>query len=249
VGLLLLGAGATTNAKQEKAAGSQASNIDPQAETVLRRMTSYVGRLKTLRVDTTTIDEKVTKSGLKVQEIKQSKVTMARPDKLAVDRDGPHGRVIFRYDGKQFAVYGASQNAFGTAPAPATLDAAIDEARDRYGLDAPGGDLLVTDAYTQLLDGVTEGHYIGLEPVGDVMAHHVVMRKGTTDYQIWVQDGAEPIPLRYVITSRDLPAAPQFTLELRNFKADVPLSEASFALLPPPNAKRIMLGNQPRSKM
>ena len=254
VGLVLLGT-ATANAKHEKAAApppastaATEGNIDPQAETVLRRMCSYMGSLKTLRVDTTTIDEKVTKSGLKVQEIKESKLTMARPNKIAVDRTGPYGRVLFRYDGKQFAVYGASKNVFGAVPAPASLDKAIDEARDRYGLDAPGGDLLVSDAYSQLLDGVTEGHYIGLEPVGEVMAHHVAMRKGNTDYQLWIQDGAEPIPVRYVITSRDLPGEPQFTVELHDFQADVRVSETSFALIPPPGAQRIVLGNRPQSR-
>jgi hypothetical protein len=249
----LVGAGPATAHGHDKpvapTAAKQEGRVDQQADVVLRRMSSYMGSLKTLRVDTTTIDEKVTSTGLKVQEIKVSKVTMARPNKIAVDRTGPYGQVLFRYDGKQFAVYGASPNAFATAPAPPTIDAAIDQARDRYGIDAPGGDLLVTDVYAGLADGVTEGHYIGLEPVDGVMTHHLAMRKANTDYQIWIQDGPQPVPVRYVITSRDVAGAPQFAVELRNFQPNVPVSDASFALVPPPTAKRIVLGNRPRSHM
>jgi hypothetical protein len=75
------------------------------------------------------------------------------------------------------------------------------------------------------------------------MTHHLAMRKGTTDYQLWIKDGPEPVPVRYVITSRDMPGAPQFTLELRNFEPNVPLSDASFAFIPPPGAQRVAFGN------
>jgi hypothetical protein len=213
--------------------------IDPRAHAALERMCDYVGGLKSFRVDTTTIDEKVTTAGQKIQEIKESKVTVQRPNRLAVDRIGPAGRVLFRYDGKQLAVYGVDKNVYAAAPAPATLDKAIDEARDRFGIDAPGGDLVVSDAYSALLDGVTEGRYIGLEPIGSVMAHHLAVKKGNVDYQLWIEDGPEPLPLRYVITSNDLPGHPQFTLELHDWRVSVPLSTSSFAFIPPPGVQRV----------
>src|SRR6185369_1649142 len=85
VGLLLLG-GATARATNEPeksvSAEKKESGVDQQADAVLRRMSTYLGSLKTVRVDTTTIDEKVTTNGLKVQEIKESRVAMARPNKI-----------------------------------------------------------------------------------------------------------------------------------------------------------------------
>jgi hypothetical protein len=241
------GQAATGRARQGSAqarpGGQGQGKIDPYAEAVLKHMCDYLGGLRSIRVDTTTIDEKVATTGQKIQEVKESRVELLRPNRLAVDRTGPAGHVLFRYDGKQFAVYGIHQKLYASAPAPASLDAAIDEARDRYGVDAPGGDLLTTDAHKAFLDGLTEGRYVGLEPIGGVMTHHLAMRKGAVDYQLWVKDGAEPVPVRYVITSRDLPGEPQFTLELRNFEPNPPLSEASFTLVPPPTAQRVTLGN------
>ena len=221
--------------------------IDPRADAVLRRMTTYVSGLKSLRVDTTTIDEKVSTEGQKVQQVKESRMTLQRPNRVAIDRTGPNGRVLFRYDGKRFVVYGVDQNVFATAPAPATLEAAIDDARDRYGLDAPAGDLVAADAYNALTEGVTEGRYIGLEPVGGVMTHHLAMRKGPTDYELWVADGPEPVPVRYVIVSRDVKGTPEFTIELKNFQPNVALSASAFDFIPPPGATKVAFNRQPSS--
>jgi hypothetical protein len=227
--------------KQKKEAA-----IDPRADALLRRMTTYTGGLKSLRVEATTVDEKVTTAGQKIQEIKESKIEMQRPNQIAIDRMGPHGRVLFRYDGKRYVIYGVNQNVYGAAPAPSSLEAAIDDARDRFGIDAPAGDLIAADAYQSLLDGVTEGRYLGLEPVGGELAHHLAMRKDKIDYELWIKDGPEPIPLRYVITSRDVEGQPQFTLELHQFTPNPTLSESSFNFVPPPGAQEVALGNRKR---
>jgi hypothetical protein len=86
--------------------GEGTGKIDPYADAVLKRMCDYLVGLHSLRVDTTTIEEKVATTGQKIQEVKESRVEMLRPNRIAVDRTGPAGRVLFRYDGKQFAVYG-----------------------------------------------------------------------------------------------------------------------------------------------
>jgi hypothetical protein len=215
--------------------------IDPKADAALHRMSDYLARLKTFRVDSTSIDEKITTEGQKIQEIKESKIAVKRPGELRVDRVGPNGQAVFRDDGKQFSLYKSEKNVYATAPAPGTLDAAIDDARDRLHIDAPGGDLLVSNTYEALVDGVTVGRYIGLEPMGAVKAHHLAMTKGDVDYQIWIQDGPEAVPLRYVITSKGMAGQPQFTIDLRNWQPNAPIAEDTFAFKAPEGAKRVDL--------
>jgi hypothetical protein len=217
------------------------ARIDPKADEALHRMSDYLARLKTFRVDTTSVDEKVTTEGQKIQEIRESKIAVKRPGDLRIDRVGPNGRAAFYYDGKQFSFYNSDKNVYAVARAPATLDAAIDEARDRLHIDAPGGDLLVSKPYDALVDGVTVGRYIGLEPMGSVKAHHLAMTKQNVDYQIWIQDGPEAVPLRYVITSKDMRGQPQFTIDLRNWQPSAPLSDDNFAFTPPAGATRVDL--------
>ncbi len=215
--------------------------IDPEADAALHRMSDYLARLETFRVDTTSVDEKITTEGQKIQEIRESKIAVKRPGDLRIDRVGPNGHAVFCYDGKRFSFYNSEKNVYAVVPAPAALDAAIDEARDRLHIDAPGGDLLVSNTYDALIDGVTVGRYIGLEPLGSVKAHHLAMTKGNVDYQIWIQDGPEAVPLRYVITSKDMPGQPQFTIDLRNWQPSAPMSDDTFAFTAPAGASRVDL--------
>src|SRR5262245_56874387 len=62
---------------------------EPEADAALRRMSTYLGGLKSFRVDTTITDELVTKEGQKIQFVKQTKVAVRRPDKLWAERTGP----------------------------------------------------------------------------------------------------------------------------------------------------------------
>jgi hypothetical protein len=229
----------TAKDKAGSAQGTQEGVIDPKADAALRRMSDYLTSLKSVRVETTTVDEKFTKDGHKIQELQSSHVAMERPGELRVDRVGPAGHSTFRYDGKHFSIYNKERNAYATAPAPPKLDEAIDEARDRLHVDAPGGDLLVSDPYSSLTEGTIEGRYIGLEPVDGVMAHHIAVKKKDTDWQLWIKDGPEAAPLRYVVTSTDLPANPQFTIELRNWQPNAAVPGDSFSFNPPAGAKRV----------
>jgi hypothetical protein len=205
-------------------------------------MSDYMAGLNTFRVDTTTVDEtKVSKNGQKLQQLAESKIAIKRPGEMRIERLGPNGHVVFRDDGNQFSVYNSDQNIYATAPAPGNLDQAADQAREELKVDAPGVDLIASHPYEALTEGVTEGHYLGLAPMGGgVMAHHLAMtRKNGISYQIWIQDGPQPVPLRYVVTASDMRGSPQFTIELRNWQPNAPVPGDSFTFTPPAGAKKV----------
>ncbi len=182
----------------------------------------------------------MSKNGQKIQTLADSRFAVRRPGELRIDRVSPNGRVVFRDDGKQLSVYNGDQNLYATAPAPGDLDQAADEARKQLQVDAPGVDLLASNPYQALTEGVTAGRYIGLEPMGGgVMAHHLAVTKKNVTYQIWIRDGSTPVPLRYVVTGKDLRGAPQFTIELRNWQPNAAVGDDSFRFTPPPGATRV----------
>jgi hypothetical protein len=237
----------TRPAGQAQAQPEAEGVLEPQADAQLHKMSDYLDGLQSFRVDNTTIDEKVSTTGQKIQEIKESHLAARRPNQLRVDRRGPAGHVVFRYDGKQFSIDAIDKNVYATETAPPTLDAAIDDARDRLHIDAPAGDLLVPDSYHALTDGLVTGRYVGREPLGNGMAHHIAVTKKDVDYQLWIADGAQPVPLRYVITSKDLPGQPQFTAELHNWQPNAAVPADSFAFTPRSGGKRIAFAPQPQT--
>lgn len=234
-------------APQGKNAAPQGKNIDPRADRELRRMSDYLGGLDTFSVTGTAVDEVVSTSGEKLQQVSSSQVAVKRPDRLRSDRIGPVADMILRYDGHTISLYGKRTGLYATSPAPPTLDATIDWARDRYGLEAPGADLLFSRPYDVLMDRVTEGRYIGVEPIDGVPCHHLAFREPDVDWQIWIQDGPEPLPRRYVITSKTVPGKPEFTVQLTNWEPHAPLPDQVFRFTPPPGATRIQFLATPRA--
>jgi hypothetical protein len=234
----VLGASALTH-QIARAQAQDARAIDPQADALLRKMSTDLAGLKAFRFQTRQVLELVTKDGEKIQRIAESKVAVQRPNKLRAERTGgPQGVGTLYYDGKTISVHGKRNNLYATSPAPETLDAMIDFARDELSIDAPGADLLLSDPYHALMDDVVSGRYLGLEPIGDQMCHHLAYRGNETDWQIWIQDGPRALPCRFVITSKKVTGAPEFTVATDSWSFDS-LPPDTFAFSPPKGAVRI----------
>ncbi|HEX3763732.1 MAG TPA: DUF2092 domain-containing protein [Kofleriaceae bacterium] len=183
--------------------------------------------------------EVVTKQGEKIQSIAESTVSVQRPNKLRVDRLGPAGGATVFYDGNTLSIYGKRDNLYATAKAPDNLDATIDFARDQLALDAPGADLLYSNPYAALTEDVVSGRYLGTEPVGNRMCHHLAFRGNETDWQLWIEAGPRPLPCRYVITSKHVIRSPEYALTLSNWNLAPEPSPEQFTFRPPPDAGKI----------
>ncbi len=86
------------------------------------------------------------------------------------------------------------------------------------------------------MEGVTEVKDLGAGVINGKVCDHLAFRTPELDFQIWVAEGSEPVPCRYVITSTKVEMAPQFTLDIRSF---TPGGMADFAFVPPADAKKI----------
>jgi hypothetical protein len=213
--------------------------IDPRADRVLRDMSSYLSSLKSFEVNSEATDELVLTNGSKIQVVTTNDIVVRRPNALTSRQVGPSGRMMAWYDGKDLSVYCKSLNTYGTVPAPPTLDGMLDMARKKYGIEAPGSDLVYRNPYEVLTENAKSGQYLGLEDIDGVPSHHLAFQEGDVDWQIWVQQGPEPRPLRYVITSKTMNAQPEFTAHLTKWKTPASVPDAAFAFEPPAGAKRV----------
>lgn len=225
------------------------SEVDPQAAAVVRRMADHLGGLRAFRVTADSATEVVLDTGEKVQVLATSDVALQRPNKLRSERHGPLTDATFVYDGDRITMYGRRNDLYAQIDAPDELDEAIDFARERLQLEAPGADLLYTDAYEGLMEGVQSGRYLGPVEVDGVVCEHVAFRGEDVDWQLWVERGERPLPRRYVIVSREQPASPEFMVELRDWNAGPDAVAASdFRFTPPRGAVEIdFLTESPRA--
>lgn len=213
---------------------------DPRAEQVVRGMSDYLAGLQSFRVHTVAVDEVVLTGGGKLQLIGTSVTSVNRPNALHSERRGGSGEMALWYDGKTATLLCKATNRYATVPVPAgNLDEAIDTLRKKHGLDAPGADLLYRNPYAILTENMQSSRYIGREDIGGVAVHHVLFQGKEVDFQLWVQDGPQPLPVRYVITTKTMPSQPQFTVTMTKWTPQAHLGAEEFTFRPPSGATEI----------
>lgn len=226
--------------QKPQAPAGPAAKVDPEADRILRQMSDFLAKQREFSVQTNGELQVVLDTGQKIEINRVGKVSVQRPDRLRVDRSADLAKGQLYYDGRQLTVYGERNNAYATTQAPPTLDAAIEWAMDDLGLDAPGGDLLVSNPYAALMEDVRSGTYLGRTVIGDVTAHHLAFRnREGVDWEIWVTDGPQPLPLKYVVTSRDEQGSPQYSVIMSDWSLSPRLSQEEFRFTPPRDAMRV----------
>ena len=75
----------------------------------------------------------------------------------------------------------------------------IDFVYDNFGVQIPMATLAFEDPYTELMDGVTDGYYVGIHDVKSVPCHHLLFINEDAEWQIWIEDGAVSVPRKYAV--------------------------------------------------
>jgi hypothetical protein len=218
---------------------AQGPDVDPEAARILKRMTDYVGGLQQFGLETSNTVEVVLHSGQKIQFTSAARATVQRPDKLHASRVGDIVSQSFYYDGRTLTLVNPDDGVYATVPAPDTLDAMIDFARDSLDVIAPAGDLITTDAYARLMEDTSSGFVVGKSFVDGVRCDHLAFRGYGVDWQIWIEDGARPLPRRFVVTTLALGGAPQFEISMRNWTLTPDVSARQFEFTPLAGARQI----------
>ncbi len=210
------------------------------AKALLKAMSDYMAKQKDFSFTYESTVEAVTPDFQKLQFVSSGSANVSRPDKIHVTRTGGFANVDVTFDGKTLTVYGKNLDAYAQIEAKGTLD----ELRDRLadaGVETPGGDLLGSNVYDTLIADVTDAKHIASAYVDGVECEYLAFRTPDTDWQIWIQTGDTPIPRRYVITSKHVVQAPQYSFQLKDFKSGAEAGAASFTFDKPASAKQVDL--------
>jgi hypothetical protein len=199
--------------------------IDAEADRLLKKMSDYLAAQEQFTLSAESTVEDVMDSGQKLMFTLQSEIAVKRPNKLYTSRKGEVRDQELFYDGQQLTLFGRTANYFARIAAPPTIDAAMAFATETLNLQAPGEDLLFSDVYSGLMADVESGFYVGPAVVAGVPCHHLAYRSAEVDWQIWIEDSDTPLPRKYVITSKWLTAAPQYTLTIRDWRTEVDIPD------------------------
>lgn len=223
------------------AAGPAARADETDAKALVKAMSDYLGSQEMISFSYDSTLEVVTNEDQKLGLASSGAVTMHRPDRIRATRTGGFADVEMLFDGTTFTFVGKNENLYMQLAIPGTVDHLIDELRDTYGRPLPAADLLLSDPYGVLIADVTDIKDLGSGVIGGKECDWLAFRTAEVDWQIWIAQGEQPYPCRYVITTKQMPHAPQYTIEIRDWRTSADATSEDFAFTNPTGATEISL--------
>jgi hypothetical protein len=211
------------------------------AAQILKTATDYVAGQKSISATFDSDIEVITPDLQKIQFASSGQFKLQRPDKLRIRRTGGYVDAEMIYDGKTLTLYGNNAKSYVQTDDPGTVDHIIDVLQSSAGGATPGADLLLSKAYDELMANVVDAKHIGQGVVDGVECEHLAFRGVDTDWQIWIETGSRPVPRKYVITSKTLAGAPQYTLRIKDWNTDAIADADAFVFKAPENTIKVGL--------
>lgn len=213
--------------------------VDPKADEIFRAASKYLGSAQSYTFSADVWEDVVLPEGQKVHRQRTVRAGVRRPDRLFAEGGNERVARSAMYDGKTFTLYNREKNFYGQVDASGPIEKVVDMVDDKFGINTPLSDLMVSNLYEGAMKGVVRGDYLGRQRVNGVRCHHLAYVKGDIDWEVWVQDEGAPVIRRFVITYKDEDQAPQFAATLTDWDFDAKLSDYAFTFVPPLGASRI----------
>ena len=223
------------------ARAAQGPAVDPAAVQILKRSADFLDGLQQFSVNLQSMMEELHSSGHRVDYDLSASVTVKRPNKLRTVRTGAGMDQGFFYDGKTLTLHNPKEKTYATTKAPDTIEKMITFARETAGLLLPSADLLYRNAFPLMMQDVTLAVVVGKTVVRGVRYDHLLFSRPEVDFQIWITEGKQPWPARYIVTETGTPALLSITTVLRDWNTAPAVDDAQFKFVPPKGARAISL--------
>jgi hypothetical protein len=230
-------------AADSKPAPQKVQGVDPESIAALNKMGAYLRTLTTFEVALDTTTDVVLDDGQKVKLSGVTNYKVRRPNNMLVSMASDRKVRSIYYDGKSLTVYAPRQHFYATVAAPPTIKETLKAAYDKYGVELPLEDLFRWGTPEDKHNDIKAGTVIGYAKIDGKDTDQYAFRQGDIDWQIWIQRGDKPLPVKAVLTTKSDPTAPEFSSVMR-WNTGANFSDAVFAFKPPADAKPIAIVSQ-----
>lgn len=230
--LLLLGVAST-------AQGQDGTSAPPQPEALLRQMSEELKASPTFRFHAEILFDDLLPSEEKIQYAGALDATVKRPSGVYIDYRDDRSAKRFWYDGKTATLLDLAQAKYAKVELPDEIDAAVADLKKRYDLSLPLGELISSDLFQIIDEKAVAWGYIGIGDVEGTACHHLAIVGDDTDLQVWIQKEGKPLLLKFVVTYKQVPMAPQYQAVLMDWEFGEKVSDGTFRAALPTGAEEI----------
>ena len=229
------------------AAASVERKLDPNADALIRRMSTALAASQAFSFHATDFLERKRADGTTKSRTLSRDVLVRRPDGVRMEIRGEGADGILLYEAGDLVLQSNTRKVYARAKVPPEVDDALDFLAARLHLPMPLADVLYSSPHDALVSMDTSGKIVGDEIVDGVKCHHLVFHDPVVDWEIWLRDEEVPLParLRIVYKHADGNAHADVSFSAWNLAADIPPSVFTFNA--PEGYRRIRLVAPPKN--
>lgn len=216
-----------------------------RAREILMQMATFLGGAPRFSVDVASNYDVVQASGQKIEFGEKRSLLVSRPDRLRVETERSDGtRTSALFTGSELVLVDASHKVYASEAQPGDIDQSILHFVSDLGMRFPLAAMLMRRLPLEFERRVRSIDYVERTAIFGTAAHHLAARGDTVDFQVWVRDGPQPLPMRVVLTYREEPGQPEFRAQFSDWNLAPPVTAASFQPQIPAGATKILFAAQ-----
>jgi hypothetical protein len=225
---------------EEKPPVAAASPESQDAKALLMRMADVLAKTQAFSVTITANYDVVQDNGEKIEFGEVRHVLIDRPDRLRIQSEFSNGeKLTIYFDGKELVVFSPKENVFAKLERKGSVDDMLRYVVLDLQTPIPLAMLFAQSIKEELEKRITEIEYVELTTIAGKPADHLAARTADIDFQIWLAQGEQPLPLRVVLTYKKEVGQPQFRANLNDWNLAPKIDEAALAFSPPQGAEAV----------
>ncbi len=206
----------------------------------LRRMSEFLASQPGLRFEAEISYDAIQASGQKIEFGSHRTITLRRPDAAQIVVSHWDGaRELLTFDGVRLSAAIPGRGVYASIEFVGNVAQALDHLVTEYGMAAPLADLLRRDLSDEVASRMRSARRVGSVTIAGELCDHLAFRGERVDFQIFIRQGDEPVPLRFLIDYHAETGGPQFRARLHDWELGPELPDSLFQLRPPSGTQHV----------
>ena len=216
---------------------------DEKAINTINQMIAYTSALDKVIITADVSTDAGLDAGLIVSNPAELTIKFDRPGSMHMKRfDGINTTEIVIHEGN-LTVYNSENGFFARADVPEDIEEAMQFAMEKYDVDTPLSELFFSDATQALMaEQDTVLYLTDKSRVRGTDCHHLAIRGDEIDLQLWVTEGANPVPKEIMMTMKWVGGSPRSTAVL-DWETVSEFEPGTFEFSAPEGAQEIPFAN------
>lgn len=225
---------------QDQAPQDQKPKKDEKALNILKAMSDYLGRSKTISFRSRTFYDAALESGTLIKAGRTSAVLLRRPKDLNIRAEGDDGSATtIWFDGSKLTFWLRNANQVMSIEFTGTTDAMLNHLIDKYDAQIPLSDLFYSNVSKSLSEDLIAAEYVGLRMVDGVACHQLAFRSPGVNWQLWIEADETPVPRRFVMDFVEDDGRPQYMTQLDAWSVGGDIADYNFVAGVPKSVKQV----------